>query len=165
MWNWNHANNFIWIQSSSLALLTRSYWGSLLRFVNFQVANYENRCIKTKISDPNISHLDIPKKNFAMACYTVSLTSNETIYCRTIRSFTVNLYITDAAKLAILNHKPDPTKTNLIRNLRISLMFLMKNITGGNPCPIVRKPSHMLWWITSIIWSMVQNSYHRMFLS
>ena len=48
-----------------------------------------------------------------MACYTVSLTSNETIYCKTIKSSTVNLYVTDAAKLAIFNNKPEPTKNAL----------------------------------------------------
>ena len=70
-------------------------------------------CIKMQIQDPTLSSLDVPQKNFIMACYTVSLTSNETIYCRTIKSSTVNLYVTDAAKLAIFNNKPDPTKNVL----------------------------------------------------
>ncbi len=52
-------------------------------------------------------------ENFIMACYTVSLTSNETIYCKTIKSSTVNLYVTDAAKLAIFNNKPEPIKNAL----------------------------------------------------
>ena len=70
-------------------------------------------CLKTRIFDPTLSTFDIPQKNFIMACYTVSLTSNETVYCRTIKSATVNLYVSDAAKLAILNNKPDPTKNRL----------------------------------------------------
>ena len=48
-----------------------------------------------------------------MACYAVSLTSNETIFCKSIKASTVNLYISDAAKLAIFNNHPDPTKNSL----------------------------------------------------
>ena len=70
-------------------------------------------CMKTKISDPTLSTFDVPQKNFIMACYAVSLTSNETIYCRKIKSATVNLYVSDAAKLAILNNKPDLSKNQL----------------------------------------------------
>ena len=63
-----------------------------------------------KIQDPTLSHLEAPQKIFVMACYTVSLTSNETIYCKTIKSSTVNLYFIDTAKLAIFNNKPIPPK-------------------------------------------------------
>ena len=70
-------------------------------------------CIKTKIPDPTLSSFNVPQNNFIMACYTVSLTSNETVYCRTIKSATVNLYVSDATKLAVLNNKPDPSKNQL----------------------------------------------------
>ena len=63
---------------------------------------------KTTISDPALSAFNILQKNFIMACYTVGLTSNETIYCHTIKSATVTLYMSDAAKLTVLNNKPDP---------------------------------------------------------
>ena len=48
-----------------------------------------------------------------MACYAVSLTSNETIFCKTIKTSTVNLYLSDDAKLAIFKNLPDPTKNIL----------------------------------------------------
>ena len=70
-------------------------------------------CMRTRIDDPTLSILDIPQKNFIMACYVVSLTSNEAVYCRTIKSATVNLYISDAVKLAVLNNTPDPSKNQL----------------------------------------------------
>ena len=66
-----------------------------------------------KINDPTLASFSIPQKNFLMACYTVSLTSNETIFCRTIKASTVNLYISDASKLAIFANHPDPTKNQL----------------------------------------------------
>ena len=63
--------------------------------------------------DPTLAAYKPPQKNFIMACYTVSLTSNETIYCKTIRASTVNLYVSDASKLAIFANQPDPTKNQL----------------------------------------------------
>ena len=48
-----------------------------------------------------------------LACYAVSLTSNETIFCKTIKSSTVNLYLADATKLAIFKKLSDPTKNLL----------------------------------------------------
>ena len=65
------------------------------------------------IHDPTLASFHIAQKNFLMACYTVSLTSNETIFCKSIKASTVNLYISDAAKLAIFNNQPDPTKNAL----------------------------------------------------
>ena len=70
-------------------------------------------CIKTKLHDPTLSSFNTPQKNFIMACYTVSLTSNETVYCKTIKAATVTLYVSDAAKLATLCNKPDPSKNQL----------------------------------------------------
>ena len=70
-------------------------------------------CIKTKLDDPTLSSFNIPPKNFIMACYTVSLTSNETVYCKTIKAATVTLYVSDVAKLATLCNKPDPSKNQL----------------------------------------------------
>ena len=70
-------------------------------------------CLKMGLTDPTLEHLDIPQKNFIMACYAVSLTSNETIFCRVIKASTVNLYLTDAAKLAIFKNLPDPLKNVL----------------------------------------------------
>ena len=70
-------------------------------------------CLKMNIHDPTLASFHIAQKNFLMACYTVSLTSNETIFCKSIKASTVNLYISDAAKLAIFNNLPDPTKNAL----------------------------------------------------
>ena len=64
------------------------------------------------ISDPTLAYLEIPQKNFILACYAVSLTSNETIFCRIIKASTVNLYLSDAAKLAIFKNLSDPTKNS-----------------------------------------------------
>ena len=62
-----------------------------------------------QIQDPTLSYLDAPQKNFVMACYTFSLTLNETIYCKTMKSSTVNLYVAHATKLTIFKNKSDPT--------------------------------------------------------
>ena len=70
-------------------------------------------CLKMVITDPTLGSLDIPQKNFIMACYAVSLTSNETIFCRIVKASTVNLYLSDTAKLAIFKNLPDPTKNVL----------------------------------------------------
>ena len=48
-----------------------------------------------------------------MACYAVSLTSNENVFCKTIKTSTVNLYLSDTAKLAIFKNLPVPTKNLL----------------------------------------------------
>ena len=65
------------------------------------------------ISVPTLAQINIPKKNFLLACYAVSLTSNETIFYCIIKASTVNLYLSDAAKLAIFKNLPDPTKNSL----------------------------------------------------
>ena len=67
-------------------------------------------CLKLHLHDPTLASLDMDHRNFIMACFTVSLTSNETIFCKTIKSCTVSLYLSDAAKLSILSKLPDPTK-------------------------------------------------------
>ena len=67
-------------------------------------------CIKVKITEPTLALLGSTQRNFIMACYATSLTSNETIFCKTIKSSTISIYLTDAAKLSILNKLPDPTK-------------------------------------------------------
>ena len=70
-------------------------------------------CLQMGILDPTLAQIDIPKINFILACYAVSLTSNETIFYRIIKASTVNLYLSDAAKLAIFKNLPDPTKDSL----------------------------------------------------
>ena len=70
-------------------------------------------CLRMGLHDPTLNNLDIPQKKFIMACYAVSLTSNETIFCCTIKATTVNLYLSDAAKLAIFKNLHDPTKNVL----------------------------------------------------
>ena len=67
-------------------------------------------CLKANIKDPTFASFNLLKRNFLMACYAASLTSNETIFCKVIKSSTVSNYLTDAAKLSILNKLPDPTK-------------------------------------------------------
>ena len=69
------------------ALRTRCYRGTLLHFVSFQVANnedspnsfYQKMVCQNANPGPTLSYLDVPQKKFVMACYTVSLTCNETI--------------------------------------------------------------------------------------
>ena len=45
-------------------------------------------CLKWDITDPTLGSLDIPQIFFIMAYYAVSLTSNETIFCRIISLLT-----------------------------------------------------------------------------
>ena len=70
-------------------------------------------CLKIGLLDPTLATYDTPQKNFIMVCYAVSLTSNETIFCKTIKTSTVNLYLFDYVKLAIFKNLPDPTKNSL----------------------------------------------------
>ena len=68
-------------------------------------------CLKQNLKDPTFATLDQSSRNFIMACYASCLTSNETVYCKTIKAATVSNYLSDAAKLSIMNKLTDPTKT------------------------------------------------------
>lgn len=141
-----------------------------------------------KIQDPTLSHLEAPQKNFVMACYTVSLTSNETIYCKTIKSSTVNLYFIDTAKLAIFNNKPDPTKnamkqkstyisnvinehkrwesmTNQREPLTYSMVDQLYNITHSSPTIIPHNdtlPVSVLdWFILGMQAGMIKSEWYQ----
>ena len=102
-------------------------------------------CLKLHLHDPTLASLDMDHRNFIMACFAVSLTSNETIFCKTIKSCTVSLYLSDTAKLSILSKLPDPARINLIRDHNISLMFL-QNTSAGRVCLIGVNPLLLLWF-------------------
>ena len=67
-------------------------------------------CLNANLSDPTFKDYDLKQRNFLMACYAISLTSNQSIYCKIIKSSTVSTYLSDAAKLSIMNKLHDPTK-------------------------------------------------------
>ena len=93
------------LSSASTAARMQTMKTMLLHFIKW--------CLKMGLVDPTLAHYDIPSKNFLMACYAVSLTSNETIFCKTIKTSAVNLYLSDATKLAIFKNLPDPTENQL----------------------------------------------------
>ena len=67
-------------------------------------------CLKAKLPDPTFAKYELKQRNFLMACYAISLTTNQSIYCKTVKASTVSTYLSDAAKLSILNKLHDPTK-------------------------------------------------------
>ena len=70
-------------------------------------------CVTNKLSDPTMASMDLGTRNFIMACYTASLVSNGSIFCKTIKAATISNYLSDAAKLSIMNRLQDPTKTSI----------------------------------------------------
>ena len=68
--------------------------------------------------DSTLPTHDIPQKNFIMAYYTVSLASNETAFCRTIKAPMFNLHLSDTenwhfSKTFLIQHKFVTTKISL----------------------------------------------------
>ena len=57
-----------------------------------------------------------------VACHAISLTSNETIFCQTVKkAATIKLYLADAAKLEIFKNLPDPRlgRISFVKNILI----------------------------------------------
>ena len=96
-------------------------------------------CLKVNIEDPTLAKLGQPQRNFIMACYASSLTSNETIFCKTIKASTVSHYLTDAAKLSILNKLPDPTK-NGFNQMSPFIQNILKEHKRWESIPNRREP-------------------------
>jgi len=53
----------------------------------------------------------VPTRNVIMACYVASLAMGETLACRSIRSKTLQLYLSNVVKLFLNSGRLDPTKT------------------------------------------------------
>ena len=99
-------------------------------------------CIRVRINDPTLAELGQTQRNFVMACYAISLTSNETIFCKKIKASTISNYLTDAAKLSILNKLPDPTK-NGFNQMSSYIHNILREYRRWESIPNRRTPSVM----------------------
>ena len=91
------------------ALTTTSTASRMLTMKTRQL-HFIHWCLKMNLPDPIFSKYDLNQKKFLMACYAISLPSNQSIYYKTIKASTVFTYLSDMAKLSIMNKLPDPTK-------------------------------------------------------
>ena len=67
-------------------------------------------CLKNNIHDFFLPDIPPLQKNYVLACYAASLTDNETLLCRSIRTATIKKYLDAVSELFLAANFYDPTK-------------------------------------------------------